>query len=360
MRHIAAALLAVVIATHAHAPQQPSAAQLARTGWEGINTGRLPEAAAAFDQALKLTPQDPLLLVGAAVVSQLQSRTDDARRNLVDALKIDPALTPASLLLGEVLYRAGDLDGAMGVYEQALSHAPDSPRITRRLAAWRKEWALHSRFGQRLGDHFTVLFEGPAESALADRAVAILEAAYWRIGAALYTYPTDVVTVVLYTREQFRDITQSPEWAGGAFDGRIRVPVQGALQNAREFERVLSHEFTHALVRSVAPRGVPVWLDEGLAVRFEGGDLAKERAQMGRTTRRLALSRLEQSFGGLGTDDARLAYAESAIAVHALLDQAGAPAVINLLDAIGRGTPFDEAFLRTILMSYAEFQKSLS
>ena len=146
----------------------------------------------------------------------------------------------------------------------------------KRLEAWRKEAALHSGFGRKLGDHFTVLFEGPAEAQLAERAVAILEAAYWRIGTALYTYPTDVITVVLYTREQFRDITQSPEWAGGAFDGRIRMPVQGALQNLPEFERVLSHEFTHALVRSLAPRGVPYWLDEGLAVQFEGSDLAPQ------------------------------------------------------------------------------------
>ena len=100
--------------------------------------------------------------------------------------------------------------------------------------------------------HFTVLFEGPAEAPLAARAVEILEKAYWKIGAALYAYPPDVITVVLYTREQFRDVTQSPAWAGGAFDGRIRVPVQGALQNLAEFERVLTHELTHAFVRSIA------------------------------------------------------------------------------------------------------------
>ncbi len=101
------------------------------------------------------------------------------------------------------------------------------------------------------------MFEGPAEAELADRAVTALEADYWRIGTALSMYPTGVITVILYTREQFRDITKSPSWAGGSFDGRIRVPVQGALQNSVEFERVLAHEFTHALIQSVAARGVP-------------------------------------------------------------------------------------------------------
>ena len=37
------------------------------------------------------------------------------------------------------------------------------------------------------------------------------------------------ITVVLYSREQFRDITRSPQWAAGMFDGEIRVPVHGTL-----------------------------------------------------------------------------------------------------------------------------------
>ena len=107
-----------------------------------------------------------------------------------------------------MLYQSGDIDGAIDTYQQALSRAPDHPRLAKQLEAWRKEAALHSGFGRRLADHFTVLFEGPAEAALAERAVEILERAYWRIGTALYTYPADVITVVLYTREQFRDVTQ--------------------------------------------------------------------------------------------------------------------------------------------------------
>jgi hypothetical protein len=339
--------------------QQPSAAQLSRAGWEALNSGRTRDAAAAFEQALKVAPQTPELLLGAGVTAHLQGHDDEARRFLLDALKVEPALTAASLLLGNVLYKSGDIDGAIATYEQALAHAPDHPRLTRQLDAWRKEAALHDRFGRKLGDHFTVLFEGPAEAALADRAVEVLESAYWRIGTALYTYPTDVITVVLYTREQFRDITQSPEWAGGAFDGRIRVPVRGALENRAEFERVLSHEFTHARVQSLAPRGVPFWLHEGLAGVFEGSDMAARQQQLRGAPTRLPLTRLERSFDSLSGADASLAYAESAVAVRELLDEAGAPAVVNLLEDLGRGAALPDAFERRILFSYAEFQKKL-
>jgi peptidase MA superfamily protein/tetratricopeptide repeat protein len=324
-----------------------------------LNAGRVQEAAAAFDEALRSGPQQAMTLLGAGVAARLLGRNDDARRYLVDALKLDPALTPASLLLGSVLYQTADLDGAIETYERALTLDPRNPQLTRQLEAWRKEAALHSGFRQTLGDHFTVLFDGPAEAELADRAVTLLEADYWRIGTALSTYPTGVITVILYTRDQFRDITRSPAWAGGSFDGRIRVPVQGALQNSTEFERVLAHEFTHALIQSLAARGVPTWLHEGLADCFDGSDYRRKEQQVQTADARLPLGRLEDSFESLTSKDASLAYAQSAVAVHTLLNDVGAPAIVSLLTDIGRGVPFATAFERHMVMSYADFQKKL-
>jgi tetratricopeptide (TPR) repeat protein len=345
----------IVAMSAGYAAAQTASAAAERSGWRALNEGRLQDAAAIFGDAVKHSPT-PAILLGAALVAHLQQRHEEARQHLVAALRIDPSLTAASLLLGDVLHRQGDIDGAILVYERALVQAPDHPQILKRLETWRKESALHSRFGQRLSDHFTVLFEGPAEEALAERAGAILEAAYWRIGTALYTYPAEVITVVLYTREQFRDITQSPDWAGGAFDGRIRVPVRGALQNLREFERVLAHEFTHALVRSLAPRGVPTWLNEGLAALFEGSDIDRYQRLLREGDPAPPLGSLEGSFASFTVKDAALAYAQSVLAAHALLDQAGAPAVVNLLTDVGAGAPFAAAFERHVLISYSDFQ----
>jgi hypothetical protein len=119
----------------------------------------------------------------------------------------------------------------------------------------------------------------------------------------------------------------------------------------------LTHEFTHALVRSIAGRGVPFWLDEGLAVRFEATDPERNQARLRASAPSPPLERLERSFAGLSASDAAAAYALSAAAVAKMFDAAGTSAVVSLLEAIGRGVPFPEAFERHMLMPYSEFQK---
>jgi hypothetical protein len=138
------------------------------------------------------------------------------------------------------------------------------------------------------------------------------------------------------------------------------MPVQGALQNMQEFERVLAHEFTHALVRSIAPRNVPLWLNEGLAVHFEGSDPEKRRSDVRSAPALIPLPRLETSFQSMDAGTARLAYAQSAVAVQAMIDLGGAPALVNVLTDLGNGAPFASAFERHMLMPYDEFQKKLA
>ena len=249
------------------APAQ--AREAGRLGWDAIREGRHRDAADAFARALDVEPRDPSLHLGAGLASFLLGQSTVARLSLERALSLAPSLTPASLLLGDLLYKNSDISGAIQVYEAALAYAPDDKTLHARLNTLRREATLHDRFFASHGSHFTVLFEGPADEALAARAIEMLEAGYWRIATALAAYPENVITVVLYTQEQFRDITRSPQWAAGAYDGRIRVPVRGSATQARELERVLVHELTHAFVQSIAPRGIPVWLHEGLAVMFE-------------------------------------------------------------------------------------------
>jgi hypothetical protein len=128
--------------------------------------------------------------------------------------------------------------------------------------------------------------------------------------------------VLLYTEQQFRDVTQAPAWAGGIYDGRIRVPAAGAAQSPQLFERVLVHELTHAMIAAIAPRSVPAWLHEGLAQHFEGDDVAAARQSVARFGV-IPLQYLERSFSSLTAGQATLAYLQSLVVVEHLMRRPG-------------------------------------
>lgn len=351
------ALVVGLLVTSAPAQSQDrvKAATLARAGWAAVRAGRHQVAADAFEDAIRITPKDAALHYGAGLAAWMQGQSQRAQTELREALALAPEYTEASLLLGEVLYRANDLDGAILVYEQAATRAPTHQPLVSRLEDWRKEAALHRDFYQAQGSHFTVLFEGPADEPLAATAIELLEKAYWRVGGEMGIFPEHIITVVLATRQQFRDITRSPDWAAAAFDGRIKIPVSGALRQPEELERILAHEFTHALIRTVAPRGVPTWLNEGLAVAMEPGGMAASAEDLKSLKSRLPAARLASGFAGLSGQEARAAYAQSATAAQALIERQGVPAVVALLRDIARGDPFPAAFEYRMLMSWQDF-----
>ena len=353
-------ILAVFVAAPARAQIDPKTALLERAAWDALAAGQPHAAADEFRQAIASDPKNPRLYLGAGTAAYLERRDADAKEAVDRALALDPRMTRARALLGQVLHRSGDLLGSIRTYETLTAEAPDDKEALATLERWRREAELRDRMQQAIGQHFTVSFEGPEEATLASKAIDSLERAYWRIGDTLGgTYPSDPIAVVLYTGEQFTDITRSPSWAAGAFDGTIRVPMRGALDNEKELDRVLAHEFTHALIRSLAPRGVPAWLNEGLASVLESGDLRWAEQQLRQAHARVSLGTLQASFGRLSGDQAQIAYATSAMAVRRLVEEAGGFAIANLLRDLGDGADFNAAFAHRIQRTFAAFQASL-
>ena len=203
--------------------------------------------------------------------------------------------------------------------------------------------------------HFTALFAAPADEPLARHAVERLDAAYWRVGDALGVYPPQPITVVLYTREQFGDITRMAAWSAAAYDGRIRVPLGAGLKRPEELDRVLSHEFVHAVVAMLGGRTVPAWLNEGLATVLESERPEDAEATLAHTNVRPELSTLHRSFVALSRRDAGIAYASAEGAVRRLIEQRGMAALVALLQDLARGEQFASAFHQRIAMRYDDF-----
>ena len=346
-------LAASVAAADARAAQDPIA--LARAGTAAIENRRFGDALEAFTKAAAMQPGDASLCFGAGVAAFMLGQNDVAQTRFECALALNPNYLPAAVWLGDLHYRAGRLHEAISIYETARQRSPDGRELQEQLADWRKEHELQSRFHEVRTEHFTALFEVATDEPLAREVVERLEAAYWRVGNTLGVYPSQPITVVLYTREQFGDITRLAAWSVAAYDGRIRVPLGGALAQPEELDRVLSHEFVHAVVAMFGGRTVPAWVNEGLATVLEPAGSEDAEATLARTDVRPGLSKLHRSFVGLSRRDAEIAYASAARAVRRLIEQRGVAAVVALLEDLARGAPFASAFHQRIAMRYEDF-----
>jgi tetratricopeptide (TPR) repeat protein len=312
-------------------------------------------AVAVVTSALHAQTREAVTALEAGIAAMKAGKDDEAEASFNRALKLEPRFTAASQWLGELQYHQGRVKDAIDTFEAALKFSPNAD-AERRVADWRKELQLQDRFYESRGAHFVVMFEGPADESLARRVVERLEQSYWRIGGVLTAYPPKPVTVVLYTSEQFRDITRMPAWTVGAYDGRIRVPIKGALADIEDLDRVLSHEFVHAVVAMLGGRNVPVWVNEGLAVALEASDKDHVDAAFSRVRTRPGLQALHASFARLSDADASAAYAVSAHAVKRMLDLRGPYAVVALMQDLARGAEFPSAFQQHFAMRYEEFQ----
>lgn len=337
----------------------PRVGMLEQEGWAAIKAGRADAASRLFADAIALDPKNAWLRLGAGIAAFLQRRDPEAKAHLEHALSLDPKLTQARVQLAQVVKRQGDLSEAIRLYEIAAAELPGEAGIGDTLERWKRERELHERMRLEVGDHFTVSFEGPEDAALAAQALDSLNRAFWRISGVFGVFPERTIPVVLYSREQFSDITRSPKWAAAAFDGIIRVPMRGASEKGADLDRVLAHEFTHALIRGIATRGLPTWLNEGLASALEDDDLAWANRILAPVRQRPSLQALSAPFNRLDNRDAQLAYATSAFAARRLLDEAGGPAIAQLLRDLGDGADFETAFLHRIQKSLADFEASL-
>jgi len=190
-----------------------------------------------------------------------------------------------------------------------------------------------------------------------------LEEAYNWIGSQLDFYPDERVPVLIYTRQQFRDLTDSPAWSGGLYDGKIRLPVGGISAVHDEVKRILYHEYMHVVLRDIVGRNFPLWLNEGLAQAAEAQIVAPplHLLQPAREKQGLfSLARLEKSFRDLQGSQALLAYQQSYSVTRFLLDEFGWHLVRDLLFALRDGLPMEQAFEETLGvygLPYAELEQ---
>ncbi len=325
-------------------------------GWSRLGTGNYEGALSDFKQAnLDEKEKRPLTYLGLGYTFYRLKNSDDALYYLQEAEYLDPKDGRVHMLLGQINYERGKLDEAAKELQLAVDSGQDIPGLKDYLAKVKKEQGVEESFTKRETYYFNIKYEGEEKRELGDYALKTMSAAYADVGGDLGYYPKEPVNVILYTRQQFNDVTDAPSWSGGVFDGNIRVPVGGANIDKDALAAVLYHEYTHAVIHMVAGGRLPTWLDEGIAQYEERWIRQPKSEPPGPDVR--SLSSLSGSFMGIGdAQAARQAYAESLSAVDFYVSRYGMYSLSKLVRLIGEGSKIDAAMNEAVGVSLGDFE----
>ncbi len=234
-------------------------------------------------------------------------------------------------LAGLAAWRADQARLALDYWKTSLELKPDASleQAYRRVL---RETAGDQSTERLVGMRVALRYDPAAVPAETARLMlAALDQAFLRVSAELGCAAEERIVAIVQSPEAYRKTVDVAEWNAGQFDGRIRVPVSGRLDES--VRRVFTHETVHACL-AVLGRW-PAWFHEGLAQKLSGDSTsAAARAQIAAEARRGKLPRLEnlgQDWSRLDTAHARLAYAESLEAVEMFYENYAQFGIANLL-----------------------------
>ena len=190
-------------------------------------------------------------------------------------------------------------------------------------------------------------------STLFERAVQALE----QISAELGVKVEDRVKIFIYG--SYDDLRAalgegSHEWVGGLSFADYAIIALGVAPDDLAYGlRVVPHELTHAVIAQMMepPFGqLPHWMDEGLAMHYEGVETPEESAALQRAIESdslLSIRSLASNFPQ-DYDLAILSYAESSSVIEFIFEVYGNEAMAQLLEVFAVGAHQDDG-LRDVL-----------
>jgi tetratricopeptide (TPR) repeat protein len=327
-------------------------------GMSAISDHQFNDARNNFEQGLSLNYQDPDLHFGMGLSFIMQSEYGNAENAFRQVIFLEPENFVAHLHLGEIYYLTNDLVSAENSWRRALEINPNNPYLKERIRRLELQLQLSRNFEVETDRFFSVTYDGESNLELGSTVLKILNQAYYDIGQQLFLYPTRQIAVTLLTHSEFRNITGSPVWASGMYEGQIKVPVEG--YDLKSLKTVLYHEYIHAIIFDMMSNRCPWWLNEGLAQYFSEDPSTK--AWKKSLAEILLRSKNAPSLTALPedtTDDfymAQTSYALALSAVDFFIDQFKMFNLLETLEALANGKDMDTAIMESTGYSLIEFE----
>jgi tetratricopeptide (TPR) repeat protein len=315
-----------------------------------------------YQQALKLLPDDLSLTLALGYLQVTQNHYLEAADLLLPAADRYPKSADIPMLLGSAYYGMENMDEAIAQWNKALA-IEDNPRIREAISKAEREREISGSYRELRSEHFLLRYEGEQGEKLSGEVLNSLEGSFQNLALDLDYSPREVIVVLLYPNQAFKDITRSPSWVGALNDGKIRVPVSGLTQVNAELARVLKHELTHSFVRQITVGRCPTWFNEGLAQLEEGATTATMGSELARAAASGSLpsfQSLEGPFLNMPQDHAVLVYAKSLAALEYLRNTFDMAEIRNLLKAIPSQPDFGVLLQVELRLSYPAFEQEVA
>lgn len=279
------------------------------------------------------------------VSSANQSR--EALKLLTRALDYNPELSEAYVLRGQIQYSQQQLKAAKVAWERAVELDPSRSDVIEQLLQVTEELPIESKFDRISQAYFDLRFQDELSRSSGFDIRNVLQRARRQVGSDFAYWPRHKLVVLIYSDDQFRTLRQqAPEWVGGQYDGKIRVPLPGSEFDVKQVSTILFHEYTHAVVQDLSKGRCPVWFNEGLA-EYEGWRHGQPQldslAEAHRQERLLSWDALDASFSTARTvKEVALGYQQAHSIVAYLIDRYGFWRVRRVLAGLAEGRAFDE------------------
>lgn len=320
-------------------------------GERHLAASRFDEAVASFDQARELFPEVPRYYVLRGIAFYYGKYYDAALNELQRAQGLGGDTPEILFFTGRVQYDTGNLQAAIESWEKALALKPDMKATRELLEKAKREQSVEGGMDKGYSSRFVVSYDAGSTTTLAREILDTLEDAYNRVGSDLSLFPTARIPVILYTKKDYRLVTLGPDWSGGLYDGKIRLPVGGATDLTPQLKGVLFHEYTHVVIQELTRGNVPTWLNEGVA-ELQGRRLFNPpMADLGKVAKSgqpLSTNFLDKSFIGLDTRQAGLAYQDSYALANFMVQSYGWHKVREILQLLGAGEKTEAAVGRAL------------
>jgi len=202
-------------------------------------------------------------------------------------------------------------------------------------------------------------------SDIAEEITTELTRAHQRLAALFGTIPPFRSSIRLMDEKSFYDLTGAPGWTNAMFfRGEIIIPLSKTQPiDLENIHRSVKHEYTHAVLSALSKGRIPGWMDEGLAQWAEGEENPALRSTLKHYLQKsdpVPLNLLQGGFTKLEAKMVPAAYAQSLLAMQAMIKAYGIVKITNYLSLLRQDLEKDVAFETAFNIEPERFEQKLS